>query len=137
MKKLIISITIISFMNLIGCYYQEQMNPGTYNFDEEDELHLTTKDTTYNIGKKDYHLENDTLFVTFKKKLDRETTLKTVTEIPVNEIESVEVEKTDAGMTVLLTLGIVVGALGLIFLLGFDMGPLNIKGPGESGGNSL
>jgi len=136
MKKFIITITILSFLNLIGCYYQEQMNPGTYNFDEEDELHLTTKDTTYNIGEKDYHLENDTLFVTFKKKLDRETTLKTVTEIPVNEIESVEVEKTDAGMTALLTLGIIVGALGLIFLLG-DMGPLNIKGPGESGGNSL
>jgi len=93
------------------------MNPGTYNFDEEEKLQLTTKDTTYNIGEKEYYLENDTLFVTFSKKLDRETTLKTVTEIPVNEIESVGVKRSDSGLSVLVGLGVVVGIFALIFLI--------------------
>jgi len=117
MKKIFITITILSFLNLISCYYQEQMNPGTYNFDEEEKLQLTTKDTTYNIGEKEYYLENDTLFVTFSKKLDRETTLKTVTEIPVNEIESVGVKRSDSGLSVLVGLGVVVGIFALIFLI--------------------
>ena len=120
MKKFIITITIISFLNLIGCYYQEQMNPGTYNFDEEEKLQLTTKDTTYNIGEKDYKLENDTLFVTFSKKLDRETTLKTVVEIPVENIESVEVKRSDSGLSFLLGLGVVVGLFALIYLISTD-----------------
>ena len=120
MKKFIITITIISFVNLIGCYYQEQMNPGTYNFDEEDELHLTTKDTIYNVGGNDYYLGNDTLFATFSKKLDRETTLKTVVEIPIENIESMEVERSDTGLSIIVGLGAVVGLFALIFLISTD-----------------
>ena len=120
MKKLIITITIISFLNLIGCYYQEQMNPGTYNFDEEEDLQLTTKDTTYNIAGNDYYLENDSLFVTFSKKLDRETTLKTVVEISVGNIESLEVERSDTGLSILIGLGVVVGLFVLIAAISTD-----------------
>ena len=120
MNKLIITITILSFLNLIGCYYQEQMNPGEYAFDEKDELHLTTKDTTYNIGEKDYYLENDTLFATFSKKLDRETTLKTVVKIPVKDMKSVEVKRSDTGLSFLVGLGAVVGLFALIFLISTD-----------------
>ena len=117
MNKIIITITILSFLNLIGCYYQEQMNPGEYAFDEKDELHLTTKDTTYNIGEKDYYLENDTLFATFSKKLDRETTLKTVVKIPVKDMKSVEVKKTDSGKTFLAVLGGIIAFLGIVTLI--------------------
>jgi len=117
MKKLIISITILSFMNLIGCYYQEQMNPGEYKYDEKEQLWLSTKDTTYVLGEKDYHLENDTLFVTFSKKLDRETTLKTVVEFPVKDIKSVEVQRTDSGKTFLTVLGSTIAVFGILLLI--------------------
>jgi len=68
MKKLIIWLTIFSVMNLIGCYYQEQMNPGDYKFDENEALKLTTKDSVYNLMSENYYFENDTLFTTLSKK---------------------------------------------------------------------
>ena len=117
MKKIIITITLISFLNLLGCYYQEQMNPSEYNFDEKKELHLTTKDTTFSIGENDYYLKNDTLFVTFSKKLDGQSTLKMVAEISVKDIESVEVEKTNAALTLLATLGVIIGSVIVLFIL--------------------
>ena len=54
MKKLIIALTILSFLNLIGCHYQEQMNPGDYTFDENSTIKITTKDTVYNFNGDDY-----------------------------------------------------------------------------------
>ena len=124
-------------MNLIGCYYQKQMNPSEFNFNDKEDIQVTTKDTTYNLSGKDYYYENDTVFATMRIKLDAQSTLKTNIEIPVEEIKTVEVERTDALATTLTTLGVLIGVLGLIFLIGFDLGPLPIKGPGESGGNSL
>jgi hypothetical protein len=117
MKKVIIVITILAFFNLSGCYYQEQMNPSKYKYDENEELWLTTKDTTYIFGGKDYHLENDTLFATVSKKMDKQTTLKTNVELPVENIERVEVERTDVLETTLLMISVVVGTLGLIVLI--------------------
>jgi len=121
MRKLIITINILSFLNLVGCYYQEQMNPSKYNFDEEEKLQLTTKDTTYNIGKKDYYLENDTLFVTFRKTLDRQSTIKTVSEIPIRDIDSVKVEKFDGLKTLLGVGGITLLAMIIVVSI-FDSG---------------
>lgn len=124
MKKIIISLTLISFLNLVGCYYQEQMNPTEYKYDEKEELWLTTKDTTYVLGKNDYQYQNDTLFATLSKKLDRETTLKTNIEIPIEDVESVEVERTDViatiGLTVVIILAVPVISWGLIG--GFKLG---------------
>lgn len=120
MIKIIITVTILAFLNLIGCYYQEQMNPSEYKYDEKEELWLTTKDTTYNLGGKDYYLENDTLIATFRKKLDRETTLITNVEIPVETIKTVEVERTDGGATFLVGLGVVVGVFVLIAAVSTD-----------------
>ena len=117
MKKVIIVITILAFFNLSGCYYQEQMNPSKYKYDKNEELWLTTKDTTYILGGKDYHLENDTLFATVSKKIDKQTMLKTNAEIPVENIESIEIERTDTPATILLGLGIVVGVFVLAFLI--------------------
>ena len=104
----------------MSCYYQEQMNPSEYKYDEKEKLWLTTKDTTYVISGKDYNYENDTLFVTFSKKLDRETTLKTVVEISVGNIESLEVERSDTGLSILIGLGVVVGLFVLIAAISTD-----------------
>ena len=117
MRKIIITITLISFFNLIGCYYQEQMNPGEYNYDESEKIWLTTKDTTYIIGAKDYYLENDTLFATLSKKLNTQKTQKTNVEIPVANIESVEVERSDTLATIFTVFGVLVGFIGVIFVI--------------------
>ena len=117
MRKLIIWLTIFSVMNLIGCYYQEQMNPGDYTFDENSTMKITTKDTVYNFSGNDYYLVNDTLIAEVSKKLDKNTSLKFNVEIPVDDIEEVEVERSDTALSILLGLGIVVGVLGLIVLV--------------------
>jgi len=46
MKKFIITVTVLSFMNLIGCYYQEQMVPSDFNFNDAEDVQITTEDTT-------------------------------------------------------------------------------------------
>ncbi|MCZ6702369.1 MAG: hypothetical protein O6940_04935 [Ignavibacteria bacterium] len=117
MRKIIIWLTIFSVMNLIGCYYQEQMNPGDYTFDENSTMKITTKDTVYNFSGNDYYLVNDTLIAEVSKKLDKNTSLKFNVEIPVDDIEEVEVERSDTALSILLGLGIVVGVLGLIVLV--------------------
>ena len=97
------------FKNIIshaGDDFEAQLN----NFDENEELLVTTKDSVYNINCNDYYLENDTVFGTIRTKLDEQSTLKTNVEIPVEEIE-----------TVLLALGITVGVFAIIFLISIDM----------------
>ena len=117
MKKFIIWLTIISVMNLIGCYYQEQMNPGDYTFDENSTMKITTKDTVYNFNGDNYHLENDTLFGTVSKKLDVSRTLKTNVEIAVVDMVSVELERSDAVGTLLIMFGVPFGILGGLLVL--------------------
>ena len=90
MKKLITTITIVCFLNLFGCYYQEQLNPSEYSFDESTDLKIVTTDSVYNLQRNNYYLKDDTLFATLKEKLDAQTTLKTKVEIPTNEIEIIE-----------------------------------------------
>ena len=134
MKKITIYLLITSMINLIGCYYQEQMTPSSYNFDEQEDIQLTTKDTTYSLNGKDYAFKNDTLFTTVSKKIDRLTTLKTNVEIPIEIIKTVDVERTNMGGTLLLTTGILIGVLTLVFFLGTDVSLNGIKAPGENGG---
>lgn len=83
MKKIIIGLTIFSFLNMIGCYYQEQMNPNDYIFDENNKVTITTKDTTYSVKGEDYYYQNDTLVFTVKTKLDQQSIFKTIENIPV------------------------------------------------------
>ena len=117
MNKIIIIITIISFLNLIGCYYQEQMTPDNYYFDENEALKITTRDSVYNMKSNDYFFENDTLFGTIRTELDAQSTLKTNLKIPVDEIETVEVERTNTLFTILSGFGIIIGILLLWLLL--------------------
>lgn len=92
MKKIISIALIISMINLFGCYYQEEMSPSSFDFDEHSDILITISDTTYKLNGKDYHFANDTLFATLSKKIDRQTTLKTNVKIPAKNIKSVEIE---------------------------------------------
>jgi hypothetical protein len=60
MKRIIISLLIVSLLNLVGCFYMEQMNPGEVNFAENPDIRVTTKDTPYKINGDDYYYNNDT-----------------------------------------------------------------------------
>jgi len=122
MKKMIVYLTIFSLLNLAGCYYHEQMNPSDYKFDENSKLTITTRDSVYNFIGDDYHFKNDTVHGIQLQKIDKRTTLKTNVRIPVENIEGVEVEKTDTAATILLGLGIVVGVFVLAFLFSTDFG---------------
>ena len=117
MNKFIIWSTILSVMNLIGCYYQEQMSPDDYSFDENSIVKITTKDTVYNFNGNDYYLENDTLFGKVSKKLDERRTLKFIVEIPVEDIERVEVERSDAVGTTFTVLGVLAGIFGVLVII--------------------
>jgi len=117
MKKIIVYLIIFSLLNLAGCYYHEQMNPSNYKFDENSKLTITTRDSVYNFIGDDYHFKNDTVHGIQSLKIDKRTTYRLKVEIPVEEITTVEVERTDAIASILATLGVLVGILGLIFLI--------------------
>ena len=89
---------------LFGCYYQEQMNPSTYEFDENNDIKLTTRDTTYHFKGDNYYLENDTLNGEVFRQLDKRRALKLKVEIPREQILDLEVKRADH----LATLGIIV-----------------------------
>ena len=107
--------TILSFLNLIGCYYQEQMNPVDYLFDEKNKVIVTTKESVYNLaGSDDYFRKNDTLFFNSRTSLDAQSTLVTTSGIPVEQMEKVEVERTNVIATTLLTAAILVIPIAII-----------------------
>ena len=116
MKKIIITITLLAFLNLIGCYYQEQMNPDEYKFDENSTMKVTTKDTVYNFNGNEYHLASDTLFGKVSKQLDKRRVLIYNVEIPLMDIEEVEVKRTDVLETTLLLAAILAIPITLIVL---------------------
>ena len=95
MKKIIISITILSFMNLFGCHYQKQMNPGEFDFEDNWDMLVTAKDTVYNFESGDYYSTNDTLFAMVSKPLNDKSNLHYTISIPVESIETIEAQKMD------------------------------------------
>jgi len=120
MKRVIIYLTIASLLNLVGCYYQRQMNPEEYNFTNGDNIQVTTKDTAYSLIAKDYYYNKDTLFATSLKVIDKnhyKVQYKLTTKIPVEEIEKLEIEKTDVTATIGLVAGIVVIIAGIIVII--------------------
>lgn len=121
MKKLFGTVMILSLLNLIGCYYQEQMNPSDYKFDENHSIQVNTRDTVYHFNGNNYLLKNDTLFAKAKNRIGRRTQLTNVI-IPIEEVETVEVDRIDAAKTTLLVIG-VVGIIVAIGALTFDPFP--------------
>ena len=118
MKKIIVYLTIFSLLNLAGCHYQKQMNPSDYKFDENSRLTITTRDSVYNFIGDDYYFENDTVHGIQSVKMDKRTTYRMKVKIPVEEIERVEVERTDAFATTITVFGSLVGVLVIITLIG-------------------
>ena len=113
MKKIIIYLIIASLLNLVGCYYQQQMNPSEYSFDENLSLHVTTKDTLYFLSPDDYYYDKDTLFVTtskfiYKNNYRMQVRDKIIDKIPTKDIEKLQIEKTDVAGTALIVFGTIV-----------------------------
>jgi hypothetical protein len=111
MRKIIVIILVFSIINIFGCYYQEQMSPGDYNYNDHYDILLTTRDTTYKLKGEEYQFYNDTLTVNLSKQIDNQTKLKYDVKIPADEINIVEVEMTDT----LGTAGVILGVLAGLF----------------------
>ena len=127
MKRVIIYLTIASLLNLVGCYYQQQMNPEEYNFANGDNIQVTTKDTAYSLITKDYYYDKDTLYTTSLKVVDKnhyKVQYKLTTKIPVKDIEKLEIEKTDVTATTWIVAGVVLIAAAVI--VNFAMGDYGI-----------
>jgi len=126
-KKIIIYLTIVSMLNLFGCYYQQQMTPEEYNFADNGDIQVTTKDTTYSLSAKDYYYDKDTLYAKSFKVIDKndyKVKYKITTEIPVKDIEKLEIEKTDVAATTWIVAGVVLVAAAVI--VNFAMGDYGI-----------
>ena len=123
MKRIIIYLTIASLLNLVGCYYQQHMTPEEYNFDENLDLQVSTKDTTYSLSAEDYYYDKDTLFVTVSKFIYKDNYRVRVTDkiiatkIPVNEIEKLEIEKMDEVVTIGIVAGFVLIIVGIMVII--------------------
>ena len=119
MKKLIAYLLILATFNLVGCYTREQIiQPSEYKFDEDADLILSLKDTSFSITQGYYKLSSDTLI--YKSYEDiKNLTLKKEDRIPINKIEKLEVKKMDTTSSCLLSGGIfviVVIIVGIFFI---------------------
>lgn len=104
-------------MNLTGCYYQQQMNPEEYNFDENLDLQVTTKDTVYNLKASDYYYYNDSLFVRASQNLNKQTKFKYQVVIPAEDIQKLETKRADVGGTMIIIGVIALVTLGIAFFV--------------------
>ena len=82
-------------LNLVGCHYYQQMNPGEFDFNDNWDMKVITKDTVYNFDSGDYNYKNDTLYADVSKPLDDKTNLNYTIGIPVETIESIDAQKMD------------------------------------------
>ena len=128
-KKIFIYLTIASLLNLVGCYYQQQMTPEEYSFTEGENIQVTTKDTTYSLDAEDYYYDKDTLYATVSSskwmyKDDYWMRYNFVTKIPVKEIEMLEIEKMDEATTTWIVAGLVIIVSGIILLIAFGTEPI-------------
>ena len=118
MKKLIAYLLILSTFNLVGCYTREQiLMPSDYKFDENAELILSLKDTSFSIKKGDYKLKDDTLIYISSDHV-KNLTLKKDVKLPTSKIEKLEVKKMDTTSSCLLS-GVIVVVVVLIIGLFF------------------
>jgi len=121
MKKIIIYLTIASLLNLVGCYYQQQISPEEYNFDGKEELQVTTMDSlVHSINSGDYYYERDTLFAKVSKMTPNNVIIKYDTKIPVEEIEKLEIVKMDVLETTLIIGGVLLIVVAIISKIAID-----------------
>ena len=118
MKKIIIYLTIASLLNLVGCYYQQQMTVNEYDFSkshmENRPIKIIKIDSTiYILNQYDYQFRDDTLFLQQKLIMDDNIEKRVWLRVPLNEIQSVEVEKIDTGNTFSLALVVTAGMVAI------------------------
>jgi len=118
MKKIIIYLTIASLLNLVGCYYQQQMNVNEYDFNKSRTENRPIKiikidSTVYILNQYDYQFRDDTLFIQQKLIMDDNIEKRVWLRVPLNEIQSVEVEKIDTGNTFSLALVVTAGMVAI------------------------
>ena len=113
MKKLVVTITTLSMMSMMGCYYTEQMKPDEIDFNENQDLNVVMTDTTYNLEADHYYYKNDTLFAIVSGTLGDEPGSISEKQIPIDKIDTVEVDKFDYVATIIAPLAVV----SLIFLI--------------------
>ena len=128
MKRVIIYLTIASLLNLVGCYYQQQMNVNEYDFSKSHTENRPIKiikidSTVYILNQYDYQFRDDTLFVQQKQIMDDNIEKRVWLRVPLNEIQSVEIEKIDSGNTILMISIITVGILAIAIAIYAIMWP--------------
>ena len=108
-------------LNLVGCYYQQQISPEEYNFDGKEELQVTTMDSlVHSINSGDYYYERDTLFAKVSKMTPNNVIIKYDTKIPVEEIEKLEIVKMDVLETTLIIGGVLLIVVAIISKIAID-----------------
>jgi len=117
-KKLIVFFLILSLLNLVGCYYQQQMSVNEYDFDKRHTENRPIKiikidSTVYILNQYDYQYRDDTLFIHQKQTLDNNNEKSVLLRVPLSEIQTVEVEKIDSGKTISLVLTITAGIIAI------------------------
>ncbi|MBK9097385.1 MAG: hypothetical protein IPM14_04520 [bacterium] len=118
MKKIIIYITIASLLNLVGCYYQQQMSPNDYDFSENNPIKIIKNDSTVYVSNPyEYQLRGDTLFVIMKQTLDNNNEKEKWIGFPLNDIQLIETDRIDSGNTILLVSVITIGIIAIAAII--------------------
>lgn len=118
MKKVIIYLTIFSLLNLAGCYYQQQMSPNDYDFNENHSIKIIKNDSTIYVSNPyEYQLKEDTLFVITKQTLDNNIEQEMRIGLPLSDIQLIETERIDSGNTILLVSVITVGIVAIAAII--------------------
>jgi hypothetical protein len=112
-KKIISSILVIAFLNLLGCYTFQPVTVPEYKQIEEqedkpDEIYVITKDDQkYHFLESNYYIENDTLYgkeivITYFESGHVKNELPFDRKIAISEIETIEVDSYSLITTVIL-----------------------------------
>ncbi|MCK9210282.1 MAG: hypothetical protein M0P61_05515 [Ignavibacteriaceae bacterium] len=145
MKKLIISILIPSLLlSLCGCYSTKEISKDEFikpdskkeilKQDPEQETFLITNDSTrYQLFKFSYNANGDTIILKGTKSITKENIIPFSGEIAVSDVKNFEVLAKDEINTTLLTWGIIVGAVLIVFVVAllFDHSGPNLSGLGD------
>jgi hypothetical protein len=114
-KKLVSSILVVAFLNLLGCYTFQPVTVSEYKQVEEKEgksheIHVIMKyDQEYHFLDSNYTIENDTLYGTEILKTDygnnQTRRQQVVRKIAVSEIKSIAVKSFDLTYTLVAFIG--------------------------------
>jgi hypothetical protein len=103
MRKEVITVTILSFLNFVSCgYTTESLNPNEFNdFEKENgkpsEIYVELNDSMkYYFSDGDYNILNDTLYGDGTQ-VTNDSDLILNRKIPISEVKSISVETPNRG----------------------------------------